>query len=254
MCKNKKIAFLDSGVGGLTVLAQAIQHLPHEQYVYYADRENLPYGTKSKKEIRKFVSYSVEFLSQFNLKALVVACNTATSVTIKDLRNSFDFPIIGMEPAIKPALEIDQHKNVILTATKKTLKEKKLKKLIKKLEAKPRIIKVNLQELVTFAERREFEGEEVKNYLLEKFDQYDWDQISSIVLGCTHFIYFKNILNEIIPSSIKIVDGNTGTINRLKSQIDVNQKGELSIKYYESGIEVSSTELDSFLKYSLSNL
>ena len=120
-----KIAFFDSGVGGLSVLQTAIQVLPPQQYIYFADSVNAPYGTKSKKEIKKLMFEAVDFLQTKNINALVVACNTATSAAIKDLRKQYDFPIIGMEPAVKPAIEKSKKKKIVLFATELTLKEKK---------------------------------------------------------------------------------------------------------------------------------
>ena len=120
-----KIAFLDSGLGGLTVLREAIKILPGEDYIYYADNMNTPYGVKTKEEVKQHIFNAVKFIVTLDAKALVVACNTATSVAIEDLRQQYNFPIIGMEPAIKPAIE--KHKNtgkrILILATELSLKE-----------------------------------------------------------------------------------------------------------------------------------
>ena len=163
-----KIAFFDSGIGGLSVLQTAMQVLPPQQYIYFADSKHAPYGTKSKKEIKKLMFEAVDFLQTKKIDALVVACNTATSAAIKDLRKHYDVPIIGMEPAIKPAIEKSKKKKVILFATELTLKEKKLKNLIQKLDAKKKVTKIPLQELVIYGEEMKWDSPEVLNYLEKK--------------------------------------------------------------------------------------
>ena len=102
---NNPIGVFDSGIGGLTVLKKIIEILPNEKYIYYADTDNVPYGTKPKDEVKKYINQAVEFLISKNVKAIVVACNTATSIAVKELREKYTIPIIGIEPAAKPAVE-----------------------------------------------------------------------------------------------------------------------------------------------------
>ena len=102
---NNPIGVFDSGIGGLSVLRQIIKLLPNEKYIYYADTDNVPYGLKTKEQILEYVENAIDFLNSKKVKAIVVACNTATSVAIKDVRHDYNIPIIGIEPAIKPAIE-----------------------------------------------------------------------------------------------------------------------------------------------------
>ena len=126
-----RIAFFDSGIGGLTVLHQAKKLMPQEDYLYYADTDHVPYGSKTKEEIRRYVEEAVDFIAAQDVKALVVACNTATSVAIQSLRARYSFPILGMEPAVKPAVKnIAVSKRVLVTATPVTLREQKLHDLL----------------------------------------------------------------------------------------------------------------------------
>ena len=244
-----KIAFFDSGVGGLTVLYDAMQKLPHEQYIYYADTVNVPYGTKSKKEITKHVDHAVEFLVEIEPKALVIACNTATSVVINRLREKYDFPIIGMEPAIKPAILAYPDKKVLLCATKRTIKEKKLQALIDTLDAHDNVQKLALQKLVKFAEAGHFDTIEVVSYLTGKLSNVDWDDFAALVLGCTHFLYFKEIIRNLIPAHIEIIDGNAGTVNRLIDLVEENQDtNNAGLRFYASGEEVEFSWFESYLK------
>lgn len=231
----KKLAFFDSGLGGLTVLHEALKQMPHEQYIYFADSNNAPYGTQSTAAIKTLVSDAVDFLVQKDIKALVLACNTATSVVIKDLRQQYSIPIIGMEPAVKPAIELASNKKTLLCATKKTLAENKLKLLIENLNAADKVERLSLQELVSFAENFEFKGLNVRNYLSRSFSKINWAEFDSIVLGCTHFVYFKQIIEQLIPPHIHILDGNKGTVKHLQNTIPLNTNNHtFPIEFFSS--------------------
>lgn len=221
MIARKKIGFFDSGIGGISVLGEALCHAKNTTFLYYADTKHVPYGEKEPAEIKDYVYEAVDFLANKSIDALVVACNTATSVAIKDLRTDYHFPIIGIEPAIKPAvshLQNNGQRNIVLvTATDVTLRMDKLNKLLKDLDVEDHVERLSLQELVRFAEKGDFSSEEVLLYLQERFKLVDLSEISTLVLGCTHFSFFKPVLKTILPKEIRIIDGNAGTINRLCS-------------------------------------
>ena len=161
---NQPIGVFDSGIGGLTVLKKIIEVLPNEKYIYYADTNHVPYGTKPKEIVKKYINEAVEFLLAKKVKAIVIACNTATSIAIKDLRKHYSLPIIGIEPAAKPALENRGDKKVLIMATPTTIKEEKLHILLKKLKAQTKVDLISMSKLVEFAEEREFESDKVKQY------------------------------------------------------------------------------------------
>jgi len=237
---TRPIAFFDSGIGGITVLHEALRLLPDEDYIYYADTLNAPYGTREKHEVKKLVSDAVDFIVQKEVKAVVIACNTATSAAVEDLRRTYSIPIIGMEPAVKPAVEKNgrAHKRVIVTATPLTLKEEKLRNLIDRVDNEHIVDLLPLPDLVKFAERYEFSGEDVYAYIQEEFSSYDLQQYGTVVLGCTHFIYFKKMLTDILPSHIDIIDGNKGTVNNLKKIMENRGEpggGSGMINYFCSG-------------------
>ncbi len=236
-----KIGFFDSGVGGLSVLHTAMRILPPQQYIYFADSKNAPYGTKSKKEVKKLTFAAVDFLYKKNISALVIACNTATSVAVKKLRTEYDLPIIGMEPAIKPAIEKSKNKKVLLVATALTLKEKKLHHLLSQLNATQKVDGIALPDLILFAEKMEWNHPKVSKYLGKKLNQINWKDYSSIVLGCTHFLFFKTHFQKIIPPHIEIIDGNLGTVLHLKNQIHLSTNlKKSSVDFYISEKKVES--------------
>ncbi|MBR4151544.1 MAG: glutamate racemase [Selenomonadaceae bacterium] len=252
-----KIAFFDSGMGGLSVLHDALKILPQEEFIFYADEDNVPYGTKSREEVLRFVDAAFKFLIEQGVGAIVVACNTATSVAVKEMREKYSLPIIGMEPALKVALDSFPDRKVLVTATAITITGEKILKLIEKLRAENLVELRALPRLVEFAERQEFKSAAVEEYLRGELASYDFEEFSSLVLGCTHFNYFKDTLRKILPPHIKILDGNAGTINELirRTNLKSARSEKLpSIEFYYSGRRVTDSEELSKLKKFLSRL
>lgn len=242
-----QIGFFDSGVGGITVLYDTLKMLPNENYIYYADTSNVPYGPKPKDEVKKYIFNAIEFIIEQGVKAIVIACNTATSVAIEELRAKYSIPIIGMEPAVKPAVERNRNTNkrVLVTATALTLKEEKLQNLITKLDNDHIVDLLPLPGLVQFAERFEFNEEIVLPYLEEQLLKYDLNNYETIVLGCTHFSFYKDIFRKILPADTDIIDGNIGTVKHLKrilEKMDAINEGDGNIIFYNSGRKVENKE------------
>lgn len=236
---NRQIGIFDSGIGGLSVLHQALKNLPKENYLYYADVDNVPYGLKTNKQIKEYVNSAAQFMINKNVKAIVIACNTATSVDIEELRQKYTIPIIGIEPAVKPAINLNKDKRILLIATPVTVREEKLKKLLEKIDKEKKVDLIALPGLVKYAEKEEFVSKELEDYLNKEFIGLDLNNYSELVLGCTHFNYFKDTFRKIFPNEINILDGNKGIVNRLKSILKENDllgnEEKRNIEYYFSG-------------------
>lgn len=249
-----RIAIFDSGIGGLTVLKEAFAALPSAEYLYYADTKNFPYGVKKKQEVVEYVVNAFNFLAGKDIQAAVVACNTATSVAISELRKRFKFPILGMEPAIKPAIAASSGKKILVLATSLTLRENKLEALIRSLDREQRIHKKALDRLVVYAERFNFDSSEIKRYLKEELCGIDFSEYETIVLGCTHFIYYSKAIEEIVGKNIKIIDGNEGTVKNLvltikkKRLMTINKHDRGRVIFYSSGIEDSPDRANRLIK------
>ncbi|MGG7048105.1 MULTISPECIES: glutamate racemase [unclassified Campylobacter] len=250
-----KIGFFDSGIGGLSVMNEAIKQLGGNEFLFFADKKNVPYGNKTSEQVVKFSLDAVGFLIEQGAEAVVVACNTATSAAITQLRANFNEPIIGMEPALKRAVDLNDGKKTLVIATPITIAGQKLHDLIQKTNANEIVDLLALPKLVEFAENFEFDSEQVREYLKEKLSKFELKNYGSLVLGCTHFNYFKEILREILPSDIKILDGIQGTINRLISETNIEISGDKisSVKYYYSGTQVTDKKelekLNLYLKH-----
>ena len=217
-----KIAFFDSGIGGLSVLAEALRRFSGAEFLYFADEDHVPYGTKSRAEIVRLSLDAVGFLVSRGADGVVVACNTATSAAISELRGAFSVPVIGMEPAVKLAADSFGARPTLLIATPLTIAGEKLARLVGRLECET--WSLPLPRLVEFAQDLEFDSPAVRAYLSEELAKFELERLGSLVLGCTHFNYFKDVLREILPSHVRIIDGIGGTLNRLASELGVGLK------------------------------
>lgn len=248
-----RVGIFDSGVGGITVLKAAKKLLPNVDYIYYSDNNHVPYGTKTKEEVLGYVKEIAALLVKEEVDAIVIACNTATSIAASQLRETYPIPIIGMEPAVKLAFDNHKEGDILVTATALTLKEAKFNSLVKSLGEQKRVQKLALPELVEYAEKLNFDKDILFPYFKKKFEEIDMDSISAVVLGCTHFVYFKDILEEYLPKHIKIYDGNEGTIRHLKDVLgdspSMHIKKVPQTEFYYSGKKCESNNiLDTYLR------
>ncbi|MDM5278994.1 glutamate racemase [Paenibacillus silvae] len=218
---TKKIAFFDSGIGGLTVLHKALQQFPEESYIYYADTLHVPYGTKSADEVHGYILGCIEAIVRQNAEAIVIACNTATSLAVSELRSRYDIPIIGMEPAVKPAVEMnrDNGKRVLVFATALTLSQTKYNELVSRVDDEHRVDSLALPELVEWCEQLQFDPVTIAAYFRSKLSHLDMEQYGTVVMGCTHYPFYSSILRGVLPDHVQIVDGSAGTVNHLKQRL-----------------------------------
>lgn len=236
MDKSAPIGVFDSGMGGISVLGELLRHMPTENYIYYGDSANAPYGIKSTEELVELSVNVSDYLIQQGVKAIVVACNTATSAAIQVLRSRYDIPIIGMEPALKPAVEDTESGKVAVMATEVTLREKKFSKLMERLDAGKPIEKVPCPQLVPLVENGFVKGPEIESAIKMCFDGIDMSDIGSVVLGCTHFVFLKDAVRSVLGDDVKIFDGNLGTVRHLKNKLE--QLDQLNSENQLSNIEI----------------
>ncbi|ANA78586.1 glutamate racemase [Paenibacillus glucanolyticus] len=219
-----RIAFFDSGLGGLTVLSAAMRELPQEDFLFFADTLHVPYGTKAKEDVKSYIHDAIKTIMQEEVKAIVIACNTATSMAISELRRTYPIPIIGMEPAVKPAVEINRSsgKRILVFATPLTLRESKYRDLVRRVDSMHIVDSLPLPELVEYCEALNFDQKIMNAYFTEKLDGFDLNEYGTVVLGCTHYPFYKKILSDLLPEHIQIIDGSTGTVNRLIQVLRAN--------------------------------
>lgn len=229
------IGVFDSGVGGISALQAMIRMLPREHFIYYGDTANAPYGTKETGEVIRCVRQVTERLNARNIKALVIACNTATGAAAYTLRRELTIPVIGMEPALKPASEVRKNGDILVLATQLTLHQEKFNLLMEKYgEGAVRVPCTGLMELV---EQEDWHG--AKAYLEEVFALYDLKKVDAVVLGCTHYVFLKDMIRRMLPEHIAITEGSEGTARQLKRVLArshlLNESGEGLVELETSG-------------------
>ena len=227
-----KIGIFDSGIGGISVLHEAYHRLPNEEYIFYADVDHVPYGQRKPEDIIRYSDCIVNELIEMGVDAILIACNTATSVAAEHLRAKYSIPIIGMEPAVKPAVEAakDSDGRVLVMATPVTIRENKLHRLLDLVDRAHIVDLLPMPRFVLFAERGIFDSKDVDAYIEERLAMYDKDSFSEVVLGCTHFNYFKPAIIKAFTSDDKdrkmpdLIDGNVGTVNHLADVLGLESK------------------------------
>lgn len=232
---NRPIGVLDSGLGGISVLRELVKLMPGEDFIYYGDSANAPYGTRTPEEVIDLTKKDVEFLLERGAKAIVVACNTATSVAIKELRAAYEevLPVIGIEPALKPAVKAKEHSKVVVMATPMTLSQTKFNSMMHIYEDDANIIKMPCPGLVEYIESGVLEGPVLDAYLEKQFAPCDKAEIDAVVLGCTHYPLIREVIQKHLPG-VFVYDGGFGTAKQTKRRLA--ERGLLSDR--ESGGKV----------------
>jgi glutamate racemase len=215
---QRPIGLLDSGLGGIGVLGEALRQLPNEDYVYYGDTANAPYGDKAPEEVLGLVHQAVERLIELRCKAIVIACNTATSVSAGKLRQELDLPIIGMEPALKPASQLPGGGKILVMATRVTLALPKFQALMAQYgrDAVP----VPCPGLMECVERGELEGPKVTALLRQLLGPWLSQPIKAVVLGCTHYPFLRKTIAALFPAGTPLIDGNAGSVRQLRRRLE----------------------------------
>lgn len=215
---QRPIGLLDSGLGGIGVLGEALRQLPNEDYVYYGDTANAPYGDKAPEEVLGLVHQAVERLIELRCKAIVIACNTATSVSAGKLRQELDLPIIGMEPALKPASQLPGGGKILVMATRVTLALPKFQALMAQYgrDAVP----VPCPGLMECVERGELEGPKVTALLRQLLGPWLSQPVKAVVLGCTHYPFLRKTIAALFPAGTPLIDGNAGSVRQLRRRLE----------------------------------
>lgn len=238
MSKNP-IGVMDSGVGGISVLKHIHTLLPHEHLAYFADSAHAPYGNKSLEEIRQRCFAVADFLIAQQVKALVVACNTATAAAITDMRARYALPIIGMEPAVKPAAAASKNGIVGVLATVGTLKSAQFAALLESYGRNVKVITQGCIGLVECVERGELNTSETKALI----KQYTWPLLAegadTIVLGCTHYPFVRPLIEEIAGPAVAIIDTGAAVAKQVQHKLietnGINDSNEVAnIQFYSN--------------------
>jgi len=213
------IGVFDSGVGGISVLRQLKKLMPNERFLYYGDSANAPYGCRSTAEVQALTLASVEKMMEYGLKALVIACNTATSAAIRALREKYPgFIIVGIEPALKPAVDQFPTGKIGVMATDVTLREAKFNTLLARCGAAAEIVKIPAPGLVELVETGKADSEEMVTALQSILVPYQ-GELDALVLGCTHYPLALGAIRRVLGPRIVLLDGGEGTARETRRRL-----------------------------------
>jgi len=249
MNNNQPIGLFDSGIGGTSIWKAIHKLLPNENSIYLADSKNAPYGQKSKDEIIALSIKNTEFLLDQNAKIIVVACNTATTNAIKELRAKYDVPLIGIEPAIKPAAHNSTTQTIGILATKGTLSSELFNKAVEIYQDTTIIEQVGFG-LVKLIEDGQINSPEMTQLLHSYLEPMIEANIDYLVLGCSHYPYLIPQIKKILPAHIKIIDSGEAVARQtqkvLKEKIGLNNSPNIgkSVFYTNSNPAVLSDILE----------
>ena len=214
--KNEYIAVFDSGLGGISVLKELCKCMPQERYLYFGDSANAPYGAKTTEEVRNLTMAAAEMLMNRGVKALVVACNTATAAAINDLRAKYpETIVVGIEPAVKLAADRCHGGTIGVMATPVTLREEKFNHLLERF-SEEQIISISVPELVSLIEAGASD-EALETYLAPILAPYK-DKLDAVVLGCTHYPFAANVIAKLLNT--QVLDGGAGTARETKRRLE----------------------------------
>jgi glutamate racemase len=213
------VGVFDSGVGGISVLQHIHALLPHEQLLYVADSRYAPYGSKTPQEIQSRCFEIADFLIAKGVKAIVVACNTATAAAIDKMREKYSLPIIGMEPAVKPAAAASKNGVIGVLATVGTLKSAQFAGLLESYGRNVKVVTQGCIGLVECIERGELRSDNTLD-LLERYCQPLLDEgADTIVLGCTHYPFVKPLIRQIVGYGVTLIDTGAAVANHLQKRL-----------------------------------
>ena len=237
MSNNRPIGLFDSGVGGTSIWKEIHSLMPNEDTIYLADSKNAPYGLRPKDEIVALSCKNTELLLEMGCKIVVVACNTATTNAIKELRVKYDVPFIGIEPAIKPAANNSSTQTIGILATKGTLSSELFNKAVE-IYQNTRIIEQVGHGLVELIESGQIDSAEMDSLLRAYLDPMIEANIDYLVLGCSHYPYLIPKIRQILPAGIRIIDSGEAvarqTYNVLRERVGLADKRMSTASFYSN--------------------
>jgi glutamate racemase len=231
--KQKPIGIFDSGIGGLTVVKRLATTLPHENIIYFGDTARVPYGSKSNSTVIEYSIQNTKFLLSKGVKAVIVACNTASSMAIPELKEHFHIPIIGMiEPGAKMALEKSKNKNIGVIGTRATTGNLAYSLEIKRIDNSAIVIEKPCPLFVPLAEEGWTDHKATQEIAEEYLKELREDGIDTLVLGCTHYPILTNVIQKVIGKDVKLIDSGIASAELIREEL---QKLDLLTNYGEPG-------------------
>ena len=226
--REAPIGVFDSGVGGLTVAHEIMKNLPTERIIYFGDTARVPYGSKSCETILRYSRQIVRFLCSQGVKAIVVACNTASALALSELEEEINIPIIGVvKPGAKVAAKATKNKKIGVIATESTIQSKMYQNFISKMDSEIEVFGKACPLFVPLVEEGWLDDDVTKQVAHRYLEELKEKQIDSLILGCTHYPLISKVVGEVMGSGVKLVNPAYETAISLKELLEsVNMRSE----------------------------
>lgn len=241
---NKKaIGFLDSGVGGLTVVKQAMKQLPNESIYYIGDSARCPYGPRPPEEVRRFTWELTQFLLKKDIKMLVIACNTATAVALEEIRAQVDIPVIGViMPGSRAAIKYSTNHRIGVIGTKGTIDSKLYEKTLKEKDTSIETFGLSCPKFVPLVESNQIQSSIAKKVVSESLQPLKNLHLDTLILGCTHYPLLRSLIQNVMGSSVTLIDSGAETVSEVSTLLDSyelavhsNPENKIERHFYTTG-------------------
>ncbi|MFC3040044.1 glutamate racemase [Virgibacillus xinjiangensis] len=249
---ERAIGVIDSGVGGLTVVLELMRQLPKEKLIYLGDTARCPYGPRSAEEVKKFTWEMVDFLVEKNIKMLVIACNTATAFTLKELQDKLDIPVIGViQPGARAAIKHTQNNHVGVIGTEGTVSSAAYTKELHKIKPELRVDSLACPLFVPMVEQGVRTGPKAESVVEETLRPMEQNGMDTLILGCTHYPLLKDTIQKVVGESVSVISSSEETAAETSTILDVhglssNREKSPIHQFYTTG------DLDIFMEISKS--
>ena len=218
---QRPIAFIDSGVGGLTTFKSALSVIPNENTIYIGDELHLPYGPKSKDEIKKFVWQMIGFLMNENIKMLVIACNTATAAALTDLQKKLRIPVIGViNPGVQAAAKVTKNNKIGLIATEGTVKSNVYQKKLLEINGKFNVFSLAIPKFVSLVESGKYNDLSIKPIVAKELSPMLKKHIDTLIMGCTHYPLLKPFIQDVMGNDVSLIDSGIESVKVVQSLLN----------------------------------
>lgn len=236
------IGFIDSGVGGLTVVKEAMRQLPNEHILYLGDTARCPYGPRPAEQVIEFTWQMTQFLIEQGIKMLVIACNTATAVALEEIREKVDIPVIGViQPGSRSALKVSQTGLIGVIGTEGTVKSAMYERELHEKSPEVKVHSLPCPKFVALVESNQFASPVAKKVVAETLAPFMYDKPDTLILGCTHFPLLRPIIQNVMGSKVTLIDSGAETVNDLSTLLDYfslnnyDRKEAKTCKFYTTG-------------------
>lgn len=215
---NRPIGVIDSGVGGLTVAKEIMRQLPKEEIIYLGDTARCPYGSRPTEEVKKFTWELINYLLNYNIKMLVIACNTATALVLDDIKAHIDIPVVGVVyPGARTALKVTKNNHIGVIGTVGTIQSGSYEKALKSINHHVKVESLACPLFVPIVESGNYEGEDAYKIVAESLEPLKANDIDTLILGCTHYPILRPVIQQIMGKKVKLISSGDETAREVST-------------------------------------